>query len=103
MWLKGTVLTKHAHGLGFYPQSHKIQKLHFETLATNKPKMKVRKEYPIIRKNLARQWWHTPLISALGRQREEDLCEFEASLVYKASFRVARLLHRETLSQKIKK
>ena len=31
-----------------------------------------------------------PLIPALGRQRQEDLCEFEASLVYKASSRTAR-------------
>ena len=30
-------------------------------------------------------WWHTPLIPALGRQRQVDLCEFGASLVYRAS------------------
>ena len=30
-----------------------------------------------------------PLISALGRQRQADLCEFEASLVYKVSSRTA--------------
>ena len=32
--------------------------------------------------------WHTPLIPALGRQRPPqlmDLCEFEASLVYRAN------------------
>ncbi|KAL6086154.1 hypothetical protein STEG23_037941 [Scotinomys teguina] len=28
----------------------------------------------------------TPVISALGRQRQADLCEFEASLVYKSKF-----------------
>jgi hypothetical protein len=27
-----------------------------------------------------------PLIAALGRQRQADLCEFEASLVYKVKF-----------------
>ena len=32
-------------------------------------------------------WWCTPLIPALGRQRQVDLCEFEVSLVYRVSFR----------------
>jgi hypothetical protein len=31
------------------------------------------------------------LIPALDRQRLEDLCEFEASLVYRVSFRTARI------------
>ena len=26
-------------------------------------------------------WWHTPLIPAVRRQRQVDLCELEASLV----------------------
>jgi hypothetical protein len=30
------------------------------------------------------------LIPALGRQRQADLCEFEASLIYKESSRTAR-------------
>jgi hypothetical protein len=37
----------------------------------------------------------------LGRKRQVDLCEFEASLVYRASSRTARL-HRETLPRKPK-
>ena len=43
------------------------------------------------------QWRHMPLIPALGRHRQADLCEFEASLVYRAS-----KLHRETQSLKTK-
>ena len=31
----------------------------------------------------AGQWWCTPLTPALRRQRQADLCECEASLVYK--------------------
>jgi hypothetical protein len=31
-----------------------------------------------------------PLIPALGRQRQADLCELEASLVYRVSSRTAR-------------
>jgi hypothetical protein len=30
------------------------------------------------------------LIPALGGQRQEDLCDFEASLVYKVSSKIAR-------------
>jgi hypothetical protein len=35
--------------------------------------------------NIGLSWGHTLLIPALGRQRQADLCEFEASLVYKVS------------------
>uniref|UniRef100_A0A8C6W909 Histone-lysine N-methyltransferase n=1 Tax=Nannospalax galili TaxID=1026970 RepID=A0A8C6W909_NANGA len=35
-----------------------------------------------IKKCLHRAWWCTPLIPALRRQRQVDLCEFKASLVY---------------------
>ena len=34
-----------------------------------------------------RQWWCMPLIPALGREKQVDLCEFEASLVYRTSSR----------------
>jgi hypothetical protein len=36
-------------------------------------------------KRLARWWWLTPFISALSRQRQVDLCEFEADLIYRVS------------------
>ena len=46
-------------------------------------------------------WRCTPLIPALRRQRQEDLCEFKASLVYMVSSRTAReLCNREILFQK---
>ena len=40
--------------------------------------------YSIKYKYRAGRWWHTPLIQALGRQSQVDLCEFETSLVYKS-------------------
>jgi hypothetical protein len=36
-----------------------------------------------------------PLIPALGRQKQADLCEFKASLVYKSSSRPARATQRD--------
>ena len=41
---------------------------------------------------------HT-LIPALERQRQVDLCEFMASLVYRASFRTARATQRNPVSE----
>jgi hypothetical protein len=39
----------------------------------------------------AKQWWHTPLIPAL--------CEFEASLVYRANSRIAKATQRNPVSK----
>jgi hypothetical protein len=44
-------------------------------------------------------WWYTLLTPALRRQRQADVCEFEASLVYIVSFRTSQW-YEETLSQK---
>lgn len=49
---------------------------------------------------VSRVWWYTSLFPALGRQRQEDLSEFEASLIYKVQ--KARAGYTETLSQKAK-
>ena len=43
----------------------------------------------------ARQWKRTPLIPALRRGRQMDLCEFE---VYKSQFQDRLQSYRETLS-----
>jgi hypothetical protein len=40
-----------------------------------------------------------PLISVLGRQKQADLCEFEASLLYRDISRIAKAMQR-SLSQK---
>lgn len=36
---------------------------------------------------------------ALGRQRQEDVCEFEASLIYRASSRTSRATQRDLVSK----
>ena len=55
------------------------------------------------RSKLAGQWYHTPLIPALGRQKLADLCEFEASLVYRSSSRTARATLRNLILKRKKK
>jgi hypothetical protein len=45
---------------------------------------------------------HTSLFPALQRQRQEDLCKFQASLVYRASSRAARATQRNPVSNKTK-
>ena len=39
-------------------------------------------------------------LPALGRQKQADLCEFEASLIYRVSSRTARAIHRNPVSKK---
>jgi hypothetical protein len=56
---------------------------------------------PMIKENASRAWWHTPLIPALGRQRQ-TISEFEASPVYKVSARTARATQRNPVSIKKK-
>ena len=52
-------------------------------------------------KHYKHRWCHTPLIPAL-RQRQVELCEFKASLVYRVSSRAARAMWIDNVSKKIK-
>ena len=45
----------------------------------------------------------TSLIPALGRQKQVDFCESEASLVYKLSSRTARAIQRNLVSKRRKR
>ena len=44
-----------------------------------------------------------PLIPALGKQRQVDLCEFKASLVYQVSSRIARTVTQRNHVDKAKR
>jgi len=44
-------------------------------------------------------WWLVPLMLALGRKRQVDLCEFEASLFYRASSGTARTTQKNHVSK----
>ena len=44
-------------------------------------------------------WWHTPLIQHSGG-RVRRISEFEASLVYKVSSRIARAIQRNPVSNR---
>jgi hypothetical protein len=46
-----------------------------------------------------KMWWRMPLIPAFGRQRQAGLCEFEASLVYRASSRTSEPTQRNPVSR----
>jgi hypothetical protein len=48
-------------------------------------------------------WWLTPLIPALAGQRQADLCELEASLVYISSSRITRATQQRDPVLKIRK
>ena len=56
----------------------------------------------LYKKKYSRQWWRTPLILALGRQRQVDLCEFEASLVYRVSSSMVKAEYKKTVFKKKK-
>jgi len=46
-------------------------------------------------------WWRcTPLIPVLGKQRQVDLSQFEASLVYGASSKTTTASQRNPISKK---
>ena len=48
-------------------------------------------------------FWAAVVGGALGRQRKADLCEFQGSLVYKASFRTAKVAQRDPALKEQKK
>lgn len=50
----------------------------------------------------ARPWWCMPLIPEFRKKRLVDICEFEASLVYKGHSSIARATQRNPVLKKPK-
>jgi hypothetical protein len=46
-------------------------------------------------------WWRTPLTPERRRQKQAELCELEASLVYRASSRTARATQRNPVTEQV--
>jgi hypothetical protein len=77
-----------------YRVSSRTARLHRETLSQKqKTKISQPNKNPKTKPNQVRHWWYTPLIPALGRQRQ-IFFEFEANLVYRASSRTAMAIQR---------
>jgi hypothetical protein len=55
----------------------------------------------LIKKQVARQWWHMPLNPPLGGSGRW-ISEFEASLIYKLNSRTARDIQRNPVSKQNK-
>lgn len=51
----------------------------------------------------ARQWWFTPLIPALRKQRGRWISEFGAGLIYRMSFRIVRTIQRNSVLKRKRK
>jgi hypothetical protein len=59
-------------------------------LLTTEPSLQIDLHIHILKKKKAGRWSCTPLIPAFRKQKQADLWEFQASLVYRASSRTAR-------------
>ena len=89
--------TQHPHGsshLALNPQH-----AHGADMHTGKIPIHI-KQNNMQKTKTAGLWWSMPLITALGSQKQTDLCESEASLVYRVQGHSG--LHREALPQKTK-
>jgi hypothetical protein len=53
--------------------------------------------------SISRAWWPTPLISSSHHSGGRRISEFEASLVYSVSSRIARVIQRNPVSKKQRK
>lgn len=54
-------------------------------------------------KIISQAWWFTPLMPALRRKRQVELCEFKANLVYIVNSREARVTQKYCVSSNDRK
>jgi hypothetical protein len=79
MWLS---MDKRKHARAGEPEERDERQCVGDKLISSKESIYVFHTYSDCKNPQQNVWWCTPLIPALGRQRQVDLCEFKTKVLY---------------------